>query len=298
MSEYLPNGAQPFLKWAGGKSQLLTQYAQYFPTRTSGTYHEPFLGSGAVFFYLQGRNLFRRYLLSDANSELVNLFIVVRDKSEELLHLLREHKEQHSREYYYKIREMDRDNNWKEMEDVVRAARMLYLNKTCYNGLWRVNSQGYFNVPMGQYKNPDIYNPERIRRASKALQGVYIEERSFETVLDYAQKGDFVYFDPPYVPLSSTSNFTEYSPDSFSLEDQTRLAIVYSQLHDLGCLVMLSNSDTKLVRNLYRGFHIRRVEARRAINSKPGRRGVIHEVVIMNYPKPRRRVLQALPVSE
>lgn len=289
MPEYLPNGAQPFLKWAGGKSQLLTQYEQYFPRETSGTYHEPFLGSGAVFFYLHGQGLFRRYLLSDANSELINLFVAVRDKSEALLNLLHEHQKQHCRDYYYTIRRMDRDSTWQNADEVVRAARMLYLNKTCYNGLWRVNSRGYFNVPMGRYKNPDIYNPERIRKASKALQGVCIENRSFETVLDHAQKGDFIYFDPPYVPLSSTSNFTEYSADSFSLEDQKRLAEVYRQLHDQGCLVMLSNSDTELVRDLYKGFNIRKVEARRAINSKPGRRGAIHEVVVLNYSPPQRR---------
>lgn len=290
MAEYVSkNGAQPFLKWAGGKGQLLAQYAPYFPTKTSGTYHEPFLGSGAVFFYLHGRNLYRHYLLSDTNSELINLFLVVRDKPEPLLSLLRNHKEQHARKHYYSVREMDRDGRWQNVDDVVRAARMLYLNKTCFNGLWRVNSQGYFNVPMGQYKNPDIYNPERIMKASEALQSVCIEKRGFATVLDYAQRGDFIYFDPPYIPLNTTSNFTEYSPDSFSVEDQKRLAAVYSQLHEMGCFVMLSNSDTELVEELYRGFHIRKVEARRAINSKPGRRGAIKEVLITNYPKPRRR---------
>lgn len=287
MSGYPPNGAQPFLKWAGGKGQLLAQYAPYFPATLSGTYFEPFLGSGAVFFYLRGRNSFERYHLSDTNAELINLFVVVRDKPEQLLELLKSHKELHCKDYYYEIREMDRAANWEETSDVVRASRMLYLNKTCFNGLWRVNSQGYFNVPMGHYKNPDIYNPERIMKASQALHGVCIERRDFESVLDHAQAGDFVYFDPPYVPLNSTSSFTEYSADSFTARDQEELAYVYRKLDEMGCLVMLSNSDTKFVKDLYNGFRIKKVEARRAINSKPARRGAINEVIVMNYPKPR-----------
>lgn len=289
MSVYSPNGAQPFIKWAGGKGQLLAQYAEYFPITASGTYHEPFLGSGAVFFYLHGCSSFESYRLSDTNGELVNLFVVVRDNHKELLEQLRVHKEQHSKKYYYEIRELDRSPEWKQASDVVRAARMLYLNKTCFNGLWRVNSQGYFNVPMGHYKNPDIYNPERIERASKALQGVTISCQGFESVLEYAQPEDFIYFDPPYVPLNSTSNFTEYSADSFTEQDQVRLASVYRELAQMGCRVMLSNSDTHLVKELYQDFHIRKVDARRAINSKPGRRGAIKEVLITNYPKPRRR---------
>lgn len=289
MSIYSPNGAQPFLKWAGGKGQLLAQYAPYFPMVSSGSYFEPFLGSGAVFFYLHGRSSFEHYQLSDTNEELVNLFVVVRDKHEELLEQLKVHKEQHNKKYYYEIRELDRDPDWEKASVVIRAARMLYLNKTCFNGLWRVNSQGFYNVPMGHYKNPDIYSPERIMKASKALQGVTITCRGFETVLGHARSGDFIYFDPPYVPLNSTSNFTEYSADSFTAQDQARLASVYRDLAQKGCRVMLSNSDTTLVKDLYQGFHIRKVEARRAINSKPGRRGAIKEVLITNYPKPRRR---------
>ena len=289
MSIYPSNGAQPFLKWAGGKGQLLGQYAQYFPRTSNGTYFEPFLGSGAVFFYLHGSGLFSRYYLSDTNTELINLFVVVRDKHEELLEQLKIHKEKHSKDYYYKVRELDRSPEWKNTSDVVRAARMLYLNKTCFNGLWRVNSQGYFNVPMGHYKNPDIYNPERISKASRALQDVVISCQGFEAVVEQATAGDFVYFDPPYVPLNSTSNFTEYSADSFTEQDQARLASVYRELDKLGCQVMLSNSDTPLVKKLYQGFNIIKVDARRAINSKPGRRGAIKEVLIMNYSKPRRR---------
>lgn len=289
MSVYSRNGAQPFLKWAGGKGQLLAQYAPYFPTALSGSYFEPFLGSGSVFFYLHGHSPFKHYYLSDTNNELVNLFVVVRDKHEELLEQLRIHKEQHNKQYYYEIRELDRGPEWQTASDVVRAARMLYLNKTCFNGLWRVNSQGYFNVPIGHYKNPDIFNPERIVKASNALQGVTITCQGFETVVEQANTGDFIYFDPPYVPLSSTSNFTGYSADSFTEENQARLASVYRELDKMGCRVMLSNSDTALVKELYRGFHNIKVDARRAINSKPRGRGVIKEVLITNYPKPRRR---------
>lgn len=280
----LYRGALPFLKWAGGKGQLLPQYAPYFRMAVSGgTYHEPFLGSGAVFFYVQGQRLFRRYVLSDANSELINLFLVVRDQPQRLLELLHDHQEKHSKSHYYQIRRLDRECNWQDTPAIERASRMLYLNKTCYNGLWRVNSKGYFNVPMGRYKRPDIYNPDRIISASYALQDAAIEQRAFETVAEQAERGDFVYLDPPYVPLSETSNFTTYSADSFTVYDQERLASVFAELDRLGCHVMLSNSDTPLVHELYSGFSIEKVEARRAINSKAARRGAIREVVVVNF---------------
>lgn len=274
--------AQPFLKWAGGKGQLLAQYEAFFPTTPGGTYFEPFVGSGAVFFHLQPRGLFERYVLSDSNAELVNLFRIVRDQPDALLEHLRQHAERHSAEYYYAVRACDRSPDWSATPAPERAARMLYLNRTCYNGLWRVNSRGHFNVPLGRYRNPDIYRPERIRAASQALQAAEIEVRRFDAVLDHAQAGDFVYFDPPYVPVSDTANFTSYEVEVFGETEQRRLAEVFAVLAARGCRVMLSNSDTPLVHDLYAGFRIERVLARRAINSKAGRRGPVYEVVVLS----------------
>jgi DNA adenine methylase len=271
---------QPFLKWAGGKGQLLDQYEVFFPTHPMRDYYEPFVGSGAVFFRLRERGLFERYHLSDVNAELITCFLAVRDHVDELITRLAEHRDQHDHDYYYRIRALDRQPDWANAPGVERAARMIYLNKTCYNGLWRVNSKGQFNVPMGRYKNPDILNAERLRRASEALQGVEISVRNFEDV--QAGPGDFVYFDPPYHPLSQTASFTSYSADSFGPEDQRRLAEVFAALADKGCRVMLSNSDTEFVRELYQDFRIETVTARRAINSAGGKRGPVSEIVIRN----------------
>ncbi|HML24721.1 MAG TPA: DNA adenine methylase [Aggregatilinea sp.] len=278
--------AQPFLKWAGGKGQLLAQYDRFFPTDRGRAYFEPFAGSGAVFFELRKRDLFDDYALSDVNPELINCYLVVRNQVDALVEALRAHKlahEQDDHQHYYEVRDQDRDPAWAGASEVKRAARMIYLNKTCYNGLWRVNSKGQFNVPMGRYKNPDVLSEKRLRAASLALQNVDVNTRPFTDVLDHAQAGDFVYFDPPYDPLSSTANFTSYSADSFGQDDQRRLAETFRALSDRGCKVMLSNSDTPFVRGLYEGFTVHTVTARRAINSKGGKRGEITEVLVVNY---------------
>ena len=276
--------AQPFLKWAGGKGQLLDQYAPYFPASDLRAYFEPFVGSGAVFFHLRGRaQQFTHYHLSDSNAELINCYCAVRDHVDALIARLAAHRDGHSREYYYRVRGCDRDPAWGQTPAAERAARMIYLNKTCYNGLWRVNRKGYFNVPIGRYKNPDILREERLRAASCVLQGVTLAPRPFEAVCDHARPGDFVYFDPPYVPLSTTSNFTSYSADSFGADEQRRLAQAFAALDRQGCRVMLSNSDTDLVHELYRSFRIEKVAARRLINSKGSRRGMVPEVVVLNY---------------
>lgn len=280
--------ALPFLKWAGGKGQLLKQYDEFFPKVPMRYYFEPFVGSGAVFFHLRGHGLFEHYSLSDVNKELINCYQIVKNEVEELIKLLAVHKKLHTeqgKEYYYQIRAKDRESQWKNTSPVERAARMIYLNKTCFNGLWRVNSQGQFNVPMGRYKAPDILNEDRLLAASAALQGVELKVSGFEQVLEYAQEGDFVYFDPPYVPLSPTANFTSYSADSFGESDQRHLADIFAKLDKKGCRVMLSNSDTRLVRELYQAFHfgIKEVNARRAISSNGSDRGPITEVVVLNY---------------
>ena len=275
--------AQPFLKWAGGKGQLLAQYEAFFPSTPMRRYFEPFVGSGAVFFYLRAKGRFERYYLSEINVELVNCYRVARDDVEGLIRLLAAHRECHSADYYYAVRALDRDPGWCYAADAARAARMIYLNKTCYNGLWRVNSQGYFNVPMGRYKTPDILNADRLRAASAALQGVELSMMDFEGVIRLAGPGDFVYLDPPYFPLTKTAYFTSYAADSFGEYEHRKLALVFAELDRLGARVMLSNSDTLLVREIYRDFRTETVLARRAINSATGKRGVITEIVVMNY---------------
>jgi DNA adenine methylase len=275
--------AQPFLKWAGGKGQLLKQYEPFFPTEPLRGYIEPFVGSGALFFHLRGRGLFERYLLAENNDELMNCYRVVRDQIDDLIFWLRVHESHHCRDYYYTVRNWDHEPDWLDAPRPMRAARMIYLNKTCYNGLWRVNSRGHFNVPLGRYRAPTILDEERLRAASRALQAVELEVMDFERVIRLAGRGDFVYLDPPYFPLSETANFTSYSQDAFGEYEHRKLALVFAELDRKGCRVMLSNSDTPLVRELYRDFRVETMIARRAINSASGKRGPITEVVVMNY---------------
>jgi len=273
--------AKPFVKWAGGKQQLLAQYDVLFPPRPR-RYYEPFVGGGAVFFHFwnSGR-LPRDAFLFDNNEELVNAYLAVRDQLDELLELLAVHKGNHCKEYYYEIRSLDRQDV--ELSNVERAARTIYLNKTCYNGLYRVNRKGQFNVPIGSYENPRIRDVDTLRVASIALQGVCVEVRDFRTMVDLAQAGGFFYFDPPYDPLSKTSNFTGYTAGSFRDDDQQALAYIFAQLSERGCLCMLSNSFTPFIRGLYQGFTIETVLANRAISSDPDGRGGIRELVVLNY---------------
>ncbi len=286
------NRARPFLKWAGGKWRLLAQYERFFPKAPMRGYYEPFVGSGAVFFHLRPRGLFSSYRLTDSNAELITCYQVVRDKLDALLVRLAEHQAQHCKAHYYEVRAWDRDPAWPDMPDVERAARLIYLNKTCYNGLWRVNSRGQFNVPMGRYHKPRILDEPRLRAASAALQGVDLAVTDFEDVLARAGAGDFVYFDPPYHPLSATSNFTAYSDGGFGEQAQRRLARVFAALAGRGAWVLLSNSDTPFIRALYRAFRIHPVRARRAINTAAHKRGLVREVLVLSHPAiPRRGVL-------
>lgn len=263
---------QPFLKWAGGKGKLLSQYQPFFPRRFQ-TYYEPFLGGGAVFFHLHPNQA----VLSDINPALVNVYQCVKSDVEAVIQRLQEHQRQHREEYYYWMRSQHTGNQ------VEQAARFLYLNKTCFNGLYRENSKGQFNVPMGRYKNPTICNPDLLRAAASALQATQIQVQPFNTVLEQAQADDFVYFDPPYHPLSVTSNFTAYSRHSFSADDQICLRDTVAQLAQRGVQVMLSNSDCPFVRDLYRDFPIHTIWATRAINSNAKRRGKIREVLVTSY---------------
>jgi DNA adenine methylase len=278
--------ARPFLKWAGGKKQLLADFARlYPPTRPGQAYHEPFLGSGAVFFHVTATLGPRAAVLSDSNGELVNTFRAVRDDVEAVIGALERHRRAHSETHFYRVREQQPAAM---ASPAARAARFIYLNKTCFNGLYRVNSRGQFNVPMGSYRNPTIVDAGRLRAASAALAGADLQAGPFAAVLDRARPGDFVYFDPPYVPVSSTAYFTAYTQGSFGADDQQQLADVFRTLAERGCAVMLSNSDTPLVRRLYAGFTLQRVRARRNINSRGDRRGAINELVVLSYRPPAR----------
>jgi DNA adenine methylase len=268
---------RPFLKWAGGKTQLLPQLAQFYPRRgTVDRYVEPFLGSGAVYFHFKAMVQPRRALLWDNNRELVDTFQAVQSSVDQVIKLLRKYQKQHSKEFFLAMREK------MPTSPPGRAARLIYLNKTCFNGLYRVNSRGIFNVPFGRYTNPGIFNEDWLRRASDELANAKIEARDFRLLELHAKKNDFVYFDPPYHPRSSTSYFTSYTRESFGEADQRELAEVYRALDKKGCLLMLSNSDTPLIRELYGDFCIREVSARRNINSRAERRGPICELVVLN----------------
>lgn len=274
-------GAKPFLKWVGGKQQLLSQFKALFPKEIK-RYFEPFVGGGAVYFYLHRNNMLPdEACLYDNNKELVNTYKVVRDDLDNLIECLATHKLNHSKEYYYKIRDLDRSTV--ELSNIEKAARTIYLNKTGFNGLFRVNSKGYFNVPIGSYKNPQILNEDLLRAASKALQNTIIEVKDFREASKLGRKGDFFYFDPPYDPVSKTANFTNYTANAFLSEDQVDLANAYKMLTNRGCYCMLSNSYTPFILKLYSDFQIREVIANRAVNSKGNARGGIKEVVVLNY---------------
>ena len=271
-----------FVKWAGGKGQLLEQFKPLFPKKIE-RYLEPFVGSGAVFFYIMQKYKPKEVILSDTNEELMITYKVIQEDVERLIVELKQHSEYHKvegKKYYLTIRATDT----KALPDLERAARFIYLNKTCFNGLYRVNSKGKFNVPMGQYKNPDIIQEDRLRKASKLLQGVTLKIMSFERIVSLAKEGDFVYFDPPYYPLKKSS-FTSYSKDAFLEEEQQLLKDTFEKLHKKGCLVMESNSDTEFIKELYseEPFKIHIVKATRMINSNANGRGKINEVVITNY---------------
>jgi DNA adenine methylase len=273
---------QPFLKWAGGKRQLLPKIREYVPKRYN-IYFEPFLGAGAVFFDLQPQEA----ILNDVNKELINCYQVIKTNPEELISLANEHRQNNSKEYFYRLRSLDREAGFKEVPDVERAARLIYLNKTCYNGLFRVNSQGQFNVPYGDYRDPQIVDDIVIRAVSRYLNEAQIEFSGvgFEDAVSGAERGDFVYLDPPYDPLSDTSSFTGYDLNAFGKQQQAELRDVCDALAQRGCYVLISNSATDFIRDLYsnkRRYTLVDVEANRSINSVSAGRGKINELLIFN----------------
>jgi DNA adenine methylase len=275
--------AQPFLKWAGGKRQLLPEIRKYVPKKIN-TYYEPFIGAGAVLFDLQPK----KAVLNDINIELVNVYNIVKNNVDELIETLKKHENGNDSDYFYAMRDLDRNKEeYSRLSPVEKAARMIYLNKTCFNGLFRVNSQGQFNVPFGKYKNPQIVNEIVLRAVHNYLSSndVNIWNKDFSEVVENAKKGDFVYFDPPYDPVSDTSSFTGYSLDGFKRDDQIRLRDFCVQLDKKGCKFLLSNSATDFIKEIYeeKGFHIEIVSATRNINSVASKRGKIDEVLVMNY---------------
>jgi len=271
---------QPFVKWVGGKRQLLLAIRPLLPIFT-GRYYEPFIGGGAVLFDTQPSFA----VVNDFNEELINCYLVVQNSPDDLLAACLLHA--NTSEHFYEVREWDRNHKFKLKSPVERAVRILYLNKTCFNGLFRVNSQGQFNVPFGSYKNPVIAEPTVIRAVSRYLNNAHIDFRNgdFAAAVWDAGQDDFVYFDPPYDPVSDTSSFTGYSLDGFSREEQRRLKEVCDDLTLRGVKVLLSNSDTPFIRELYSGeqYRIQTVQARRNINSDPTGRGKIDEVFVLNY---------------
>lgn len=275
--------SKPFLKWAGGKSQLLPELNKRLPQQFK-RYHEPFLGGGALYFHLYNAGLIMQTAsLSDANPELVLCYQVVRDQVEELIEALQPH--QHNRldsQYFHEVRAWDRQSDFLQRAPVERAARTIYLNRTCYNGLYRLNKLGQFNAPYGYYKNPQICDVDNLRAVSRSLQWAELRVDDFGQVAQRAQSGDFIYFDPPYVPLSNTASFTTYTGQTFGLDQQQRLADLFNQLQHRGIYGMLSNSSTPITHQLYQasGNTINIVMASRKINSIASKRGEVEEILV------------------
>lgn len=274
--EKLREETYPIVKWVGGKRQLMFELLKNMP-KDYNRYFEPFIGGGALFFELQPNNAY----ISDMNEELINLYQVVRDNVDELITNLQKH--DISKEYFMEIRNIDRTEEYQNWSDIKKASRFIYLNRTCFNGMYRVNSKGEFNVPFGHYKNPRILDENNLINCSHLLQRTEIKQADFSEILKKVKKGDFVYFDPPYVPLSETSSFTSYTKDGFDIDMQFKLRDVCDELDFMGVKFLLSNSDTKLVNELYENYNIKKVFASRQINANADGRGKITEVLVRNY---------------
>ncbi|HHK6338563.1 TPA: DNA adenine methylase, partial [Streptococcus pneumoniae] len=273
---------QPFTKWTGGKRQLLPVIRELIP-KTYNRYFEPFVGGGALFFDLAPKDA----VINDFNAELINCYQQIKDNPQELIEILKVHQEYNSKEYYLDLRSADRDERIDMMSEVQRAARILYMLRVNFNGLYRVNSKNQFNVPYGRYKNPKIVDEELISAISVYINNNQLEIKvgDFEKAIVDVRTGDFVYFDPPYIPLSETSAFTSYTHEGFSFADQVRLRDAFKRLSDTGAYVMLSNSSSALVEELYKDFNIHYVEATRTNGAKSSSRGKISEIIVTNYEK-------------
>lgn len=276
------DGLTPFVKWAGGKRQLIEQLKMYIPS-SYDTYYEPFIGGGALFLNLMPS----KAMISDLNEELINTWQVIKKYPHELLEQLSYHQKHNSKEHYLYVRGVDRDGTINKMSPTARAARFIYLNKAGFNGLWRVNKKGQHNVPFSNPKNLNLIMTEKIMEISSYLNrnDISIQHQSYHEAIQNIKAGDFVYFDPPYIPLTKTSAFTSYTKEDFNIDDQIQLRDISKELAQNGVYVMLSNSSSELVYELYSDdiFHIHEVEAKRSINSKGNHRGAIKEVIITTY---------------
>lgn len=267
----------PFLKWVGGKRQLIPVISDKMPDKFT-RYYEPFVGGGAILFHLQPKNA----VINDFNAELINVYNVIKYNVEELIEDLKQHKNREG--YFYELRELDRREDYSNISNVKKASRVIYLNKTCYNGLYRVNGSGEFNAPFGRYNNPNIVNEITLRAVSKYLgnNDIQILNTDFVEVVKDINEGSFVYFDPPYDPVSQSSNFTGYVKEGFDIDEQIRLRDLCNKLNEKGVKFLLSNSATKFVIDLYKGYEITYVKANRYINSNSNKRGEVDEVLVRN----------------
>ncbi|MBD2389978.1 MAG: DNA adenine methylase [Anabaena sp. CoA2_C59] len=272
---------KPFVKWAGGKRQLVpTILANHLPKNYNlQTYYEPFIGGGALLFSLQPK----KAVINDSNAELINCYKIIKNSLDELIEDLKNHK--NNEYYYYDIRDWDREKNFKSKTEVQRASRIIFLNKTCYNGLFRVNSQGQFNVPFGKYKNPNILDIAVLKAVNKYLNEnqVRILNSDFQEAVKDAKGGDFIYLDPPYDPVSETASFTGYDVNGFNKQEQRRLKEVFDDLNSRGCHILLSNACTEFIEDLYKDYLHTKISAIRAINCNGKKRGKVDEILVKNY---------------
>jgi len=269
----------PVVKWVGGKRQIINQIVKYIP-KSFSTYYEPFLGGGAVLFELQPKTA----VVNDINAELINLYEVIKNNVNELIDDLKQHRNDET--YFYELRELDRNKEYyNHLTPLQRASRLIYLNKTCYNGLFRVNKAGQFNTPFGNYKNPNIVNEYTLKAVSSYFNKAQITFtcKDFNEALKGARKGAFVYLDPPYDPVSDSASFTGYDKGGFDQSEQIRLKNACDKLNEKGIKFLLSNSATDFIKDLYKDYKIEIIQAKRVINSKADKRGEIDEVLVMNF---------------
>ncbi|HPR99405.1 MAG TPA: DNA adenine methylase [Candidatus Woesebacteria bacterium] len=278
--------AKPFVKWVGGKGKLIPDLEKIFPKKFNN-YFEPFVGGGALFFYLTQSRSIPSASINDINPKLIIAYNEIKNNPKKLILLLKKIElkykklsQEKQKIFFYEMREKYNKNN---LDKLNTTAYLIFINKTCFNGMYRENSKGEYNIPFGDQKNPTICDEENILAVSKCLKNTEITNLSFEKAVNKCKKGDFVYFDPPYYPINTTSNFTGYSKSTFGQKQQEKLADVFKKLAKRGCFVMLSNSNTTFIKDLYKNFHINYLDAARSINSKGSKRGKIKEIVVTNY---------------
>ena len=274
--------ARPFVKWAGSKRQLLPTLEEHLPKEYKNglnLYYEPFLGGGSLLFALQPK----KAVINNINTELINCYRVIKDSVDELIDELRKH--EYEKNHFYAIRDWDRNKNYQEKTPVQRASRTIFLNKTCFNGLHRVNGQGQFNVPFGKYKNPLILDKNNLLAVNQYLNNneIVILNLDFQEAVKDAKRGDFIYLDPPYDPVSQSAKFTKYDKTGFGREEQIRLKKTFDDLNSRGCYVLMSNAYTDFIVDLYKDYKQTQVTASRAINSKADKRGDVYEILVQNY---------------